>query len=132
MSFRASVVAPERELFTGEAEFVVVPGYDDGDVGFLRGHAPYIGRLGCGTVRIRESGGREHRYVVYQGFVEFAGNRLTVLASHAQLPDEITPEMVEKDREEIPSLPSRTRSEFEEKQRRMSMLKARMQVLARR
>lgn len=132
MSFHCSVVSPEAELYSGEVESVVVPGYDDGDVGFLTGHCPYIGSLGCGRLRIREVGGTQHEFVVYQGFVQFSQNVLTVLASSAQEPSEITQAMVDADTAEIPTLPSKTLSEYNEKQLRMSMRKARLSVLANR
>jgi len=129
MSFQCNVVSPEKELYSGEAEMVVLPGFEDGQVGFLSHHCPYIGALGCGRLRIREAGGAEHHWVVYRGFVEFSNNRLTVLASQSEKPEDITEEMVRQDREEIPQLPSRTLAEYDEKQRRMSMLKARVLVL---
>ncbi len=126
MSFSCSIVSPEQELYSGDVEYVVVPGFDDGNVGFLKGHAPYIGRMGCGTLRVRETGGQEHRWLVYQGFVEFSNNVLTVLASSTQKPEDVTDAMIQQDRDEIPSLPSRTETEYEEKQRRQSILKARV------
>lgn len=130
MSFQCTLVSPERELFSGEAEMVVVPGFEDGQVGFMTGHCPYIGALGCGIARIREAGGAEHRFVVYQGFVEFSNNTLTILASSAQKPEEITQDMVDEDEREIRELPSKTATEYDEKQRRMSMRKARKAVVA--
>ncbi len=129
MSFQCSIVSPETELYSGEAEMVVLPAHDDGQIGFLTNHCPYIGGLGCGRLRVREAGGTEHEWVVYRGFVEFSGNRLTVLASQSEKPEDVTEDVVRKDREEIPGLPSKTLAEYDEKQRRMSMLKARTLVL---
>jgi F-type H+-transporting ATPase subunit epsilon len=99
-----TVVTADRPVFQGEAEFVVVPGPDDGEVGFLPGHAPYMAMLGYGPMRINEPGGRTLRFAVYGGFVQVLHDRVVVLANRAQKAGEITPEHVEADRREIAAL----------------------------
>ena len=48
---RCVVVTPEATVLDTQARFVAVPLYD-GERGVGRGHAPFIGRLGAGEVRI--------------------------------------------------------------------------------
>ena len=42
---RCVIVTPERALFDEPADFVALPLYD-GEIGFLPGRAPLVGRLG--------------------------------------------------------------------------------------
>jgi F-type H+-transporting ATPase subunit epsilon len=77
-SFRCTVVTPEQTAFDQEVSFVVVPLYD-GELGIGRDHAPLIGRLGYGTLRVKTTGGQTERYYVDGGFVQVANNVVTVL-----------------------------------------------------
>jgi F-type H+-transporting ATPase subunit epsilon len=85
------LVTPERELWSGDAEMVVARGAE-GEVGILAGHAPLLIRLAIGPLRIRTDGG-EVRAVVDGGFLhvtsEDGTTRVDVLATHAELADEI-------------------------------------------
>ena len=71
------VVTPEATVRDGPADFVVVPLYD-GELGIAPDHAPMIGRLGCGELRIL-TGDQVSRYYVEGGFVEVIGNTVSVL-----------------------------------------------------
>ena len=71
------VVTPERTVYDQPAEFVALTLFD-GEIGIAPGHAPMIGRLGYGEMRIgREAGSR--RYYVEGGFVEVLGDVVSVL-----------------------------------------------------
>jgi F-type H+-transporting ATPase subunit epsilon len=75
------VVTPERPIFEGPAEFVVVPAHD-GEVGILPGHARLLATLGVGELRVRTSGGPV-RLFVDGGFLQVADDRVTVLCDRA-------------------------------------------------
>ncbi len=79
---RVTVISPERSVFDGDAEAVVVPAFD-GDVGILPRHAPFMTLLGRGTLRIRQ-GGTAHRVAVDGGFLQVTGNVVRVVAEHAR------------------------------------------------
>ena len=51
------LVTPEREVWTGEADFVTARGVD-GDLGVLPGHAPLLAALAVGPVFIDAGGSR--------------------------------------------------------------------------
>jgi F-type H+-transporting ATPase subunit epsilon len=76
-----SLVAPERELFSGEVDQVDASGVD-GDFGVLAGHAPFMTALKEGPVTVR-SDGRARVYRVRGGFAEVTPQGLTILAEHA-------------------------------------------------
>ena len=82
------VVSPERILFSGEADMVVCR-TTDGDIAFMANHAPFIGALGIGAVRIYANGNVIEQAAVHGGFVEVSNNRVTILSDVAELASQI-------------------------------------------
>jgi F-type H+-transporting ATPase subunit epsilon len=85
------LVTPEREVWTGEADFVTARAVD-GDLGVLPGHAPLLAALAVGPVFI-DAGGSRIAVAVDGGFLHVAPagdvTRVDILAEHAVLPDEL-------------------------------------------
>ena len=81
-SSRCIVVTPEQTVLDTEAEFVALPLFD-GELGVAPHHAPMIGRLGFGELRIRRSG-QTDQYYVDGGFVQVADNLVSVLTNRAE------------------------------------------------
>ncbi|MBI4543985.1 MAG: F0F1 ATP synthase subunit epsilon [Gemmatimonadetes bacterium] len=77
-----AVIAPERVIYEGEADLVVAPAWD-GEVGILRGHAPFMVLLQRGDVRIR-LGGEERQFLVSGGFLQVVDDVVTVLSERAE------------------------------------------------
>ena len=89
MALHVELVSPERILYTGEAEMVICR-TAGGDIAFLTGHAPFLGALGIGAVRVRPTdGGNEVEAAVHGGFVEVSNDRVTILSDVAELADQI-------------------------------------------
>lgn len=88
MALEVELVSPERILFSGEAEMVVCR-TSDGEVAFLTGHAPFLGALGIGIVRVHQPGGDVLRAAVHGGFVQVKDNKVIVLSDVAELPDQV-------------------------------------------
>ncbi len=86
------LVTPEREVWAGPAQMVIARGVD-GAVGILPGHAPLLIRLAIAVLRVQQEDGRWEAAVVDGGFLHVTsgeeGTRVDVLASHAQMADEI-------------------------------------------
>jgi F-type H+-transporting ATPase subunit epsilon len=76
-----ALVSPERELFHGEVDQVVVPGAD-GEFGVLPRHAPLMSTIRPGALRILNDGA-ERRIFVNGGFADVTPDGLTVLAEDA-------------------------------------------------
>ncbi|MDX2233001.1 MAG: F0F1 ATP synthase subunit epsilon [Hyphomonadaceae bacterium] len=76
-----ALVSPERELFQGEVDQVVVPGAD-GEFGVLPKHAPLMSTIRPGALRIFNDGA-ERRIFVNGGFADVTPDGLTVLAEDA-------------------------------------------------
>jgi len=85
------LVTPEREVWSGEADFVTARGVD-GDLGVLPGHAPLLAALAVGPVFI-DAGGSRTAVAVDGGFLHVAHEddvtRVDILAEHALLSDEL-------------------------------------------
>ncbi len=79
--FHFSLVAPERELFTGEVDQVDAPG-TEGDFGVLAGHAPYMTTLRSGEVVVRD-GPTRRIFTIQGGFADVTPGGFTLLAEHA-------------------------------------------------
>jgi len=80
------IVTPEQTSLDTQARSVMLPLFD-GLRGVGHGHAPFIGRLGAGEVRIvGEQGGPAdgvRRLFVEGGFVEVAHDSVTVITQRA-------------------------------------------------
>ncbi|HEX6963566.1 MAG TPA: ATP synthase F1 subunit epsilon [Lacipirellula sp.] len=78
---RIVVVTPEQTMVDALTNFVALPLYD-GELGVAPGHAPMIGRLGYGELRIGHRPG-EQSFYVDGGFVQVADNVVSVLTNRA-------------------------------------------------
>jgi F-type H+-transporting ATPase subunit epsilon len=76
-----SLVSPERELFSGQVDQVVVPGID-GQFGVLSQHAPVMTVIQQGAIRILD-GASERKIYVGGGFADVTPSGLTILAEDA-------------------------------------------------
>ena len=77
------VVSAEESIFSGEAEFVVLPG-EAGELGIYPRHTPLITRIKPGSVRIKVPGQAEEELVfVAGGVLEIQPGIITVLADTA-------------------------------------------------
>ena len=85
---QVELVSPERILFSGEAEMVICRAAS-GDIAFLENHAPFLGALDIGVVRILRGNQQEERAAVHGGFVEVRDNRVIILSDVAELASQI-------------------------------------------
>jgi F-type H+-transporting ATPase subunit epsilon len=82
-TIQVDVVSAEESIYSGEAEFVVLPG-EVGELGVYPRHTPLITRIKPGTVRIRPAGGGEEQLIfVAGGVLEVQPRVVTVLADTA-------------------------------------------------
>ena len=81
-TIHVDVVSAEESIFSGEAEFVVLPG-EAGELGIYPRHTPLITRIRPGAVRIQKPGGEEELVFVAGGILEVQPKVVTVLADTA-------------------------------------------------
>src|SRR5213076_46990 len=82
-TIHVDVVSAEASIYSGEAEFVALPG-EAGELGVYPRHTPLITRIKPGAVRIKPAGGGEEQLIfVAGGILEVQPKVITVLADTA-------------------------------------------------
>lgn len=81
-TLKVDVVNAEESLFSGDAEFVALPGIE-GELGILPGHTPLITQIRPGLVRIHTNGNQEEEIFVAGGVLEIQPYHVIVLADVA-------------------------------------------------
>ena len=81
-TIHVDVVSAEESIYSGEAEFVVLPG-EAGELGIYPRHTPLITRIRPGAVRIEMADGGEEFVFVAGGILEVQPNTVTVLSDTA-------------------------------------------------
>ena len=82
-TIHVDVVSAEEQIYSGEAEFVVLPGIE-GELGIYPRHTPLFTQIKPGAVRIKVAGQAQEEFVFVQGgFLEVQPTRVTVLADTA-------------------------------------------------
>lgn len=93
-TFNFDLVSPERQVFSGPVEQVVVPGAE-GDFGVLAGHEPFVSTIRPGILTVHAEG-QPMRLFVRGGFAEISGGTLTVLAETATAVEDLQPDEIDK------------------------------------
>lgn len=82
-TMRIDVVSAEESIYSGEAEFVVLPGVM-GELGIYPRHAPLITQIKAGTVRIKVPGKEDEEMIFVQGgILEVQPDHVNVLSDTA-------------------------------------------------
>ncbi len=82
-TIHVDVVSAEEQIFSGEAEFVVLPGIA-GELGIYPRHTPLLTEIKAGAVRVKlPNVDREELVFVQGGFLEVQPHLVTVLADTA-------------------------------------------------
>ena len=119
MTIHVDVVSAEESVFSGLAEFVVLPG-EAGELGILPGHMPLMTRIRPGTVRLRlPDQEAEELIFVAGGILEVQPNKVTVLADTA---------IRGKDLDEAKALDAKKKAEEELSSRKSELDYARAQA----
>jgi F-type H+-transporting ATPase subunit epsilon len=87
MPIRCEIVSQDRQVFSGDADMVIVPG-TVGEMGILPNHAPLLSTLKFGILRVRYQG-QEQLFTIAGGVIEVQPNLITVMADAAENVQEI-------------------------------------------
>ena len=124
------VVTPEDTALDENAEFVVVPMIDD-EAGIGKDHAPMIGRLGCGEVRIRVEG-KGQRFFVDGGFVQVDRNEVSVITEQAIPASDLNVSELEAELKEAEALTPASAEDIAARSRKIVQAKAKLKVASKR
>lgn len=120
------VVTPEQTSLEQTAEFVALPLYD-GEIGIGSDHAPLIGRLGYGEMRLK-TGNQTVSYYVDGGFVQVAGNVVSVLTNRAIAADKLELKRAEELLDEATRKPANTDELLAIRERGIAQARAQIRV----
>jgi F-type H+-transporting ATPase subunit epsilon len=82
MPIRCEIVSQDREVYSGDADMVIVPGIQ-GEMGILPNHAPLLSTLKYGFLRVRSSG-QEQIFTIAGGVIEVQPDLITIMADAAE------------------------------------------------
>ncbi len=102
MGLRLNIVTPERELFTGQVDSLLVPSVE-GEMGILPHHAPLIAVLAEGELVARQ-GEEELLFAIHGGYIQVLPDRVIVLADTAERAEEIDESRAEAARQRAEEL----------------------------
>ncbi|NLF69557.1 MAG: ATP synthase F1 subunit epsilon [Candidatus Anammoximicrobium sp.] len=125
-TIQCTVVTPERKALDQTVDFVVLPLYD-GEIGIAPDHAPLIGRLGYGEMRLRR-GAEVSRFYVDGGFVQVVGNHITVLTAQAVPADDIDREAAQQQLDAARGQPASTDEQRQIRDRTVAQARGRLRV----
>lgn len=77
MAFQLDIVTPEKTIFSDQVEDVYLPG-SEGEMGILTMHAALVAPLQPGSLRYLKDG-KVEELAVGEGFVEVAGDQVSVM-----------------------------------------------------
>lgn len=123
---QVTVVTPEATQLSVDAESVSLP-LVDGEAGILPGHAPMIGRLAPGELRVT-SGGQLQKFYIDGGFVQVAANVVSVLTGRSIPPDQIDVAAARKLLEETSIAAGDTAEVVEIKNRNIARARAQLRM----
>ena len=124
-TIKVNVVSAEEQIFSGDAEFVALPG-EGGELGILPQHTPLISLIKPGFVRITLPETKEVKQVfVAGGVIEVQPHLVTVLADTAIRSEEMDRAKTEKAIAEAREARSKATSEVD-----LAKLDAELAVLA--
>ncbi len=92
------VVTPQKAIVSEEVEIVVAPG-SDGEFGVLKGHTTFLTSLKIGTLRYKDTSGKERYLFINGGFAEVLPDKVTILAESAERRQDIDVQRATKAKE---------------------------------
>ena len=125
MPMDVAIVDPEKELWSGEADFVVARS-EDGEIGILPGHAPFLGVLKYSKLKV-QAGNDVIVFAVHSGFIEVKDNRVSVLARAAEVASDID---VARARNQAEAARQRLQQEAEDEEAKYALARAEARLMA--
>jgi len=123
------IVTPERKVLQEPVDAVIVPLFD-GELGVFPQHAPMIGRLGAGEVRVRQ-GDDLKRFYVEGGIVEVFGKTVSIITTRALKATDIAPDEIHGELGTLVSQRIAGEEELEKREQELRRLRAMLRVARR-
>jgi len=98
MSISLKVLAPNKNVYQGEAEEVILPS-TTGQIGVLPGHISLVTAIDIGVLRLRMNS-QWKSIALMGGFAEIESDEVIVLVNNAEIGSEINVQNAEQDLQE--------------------------------
>lgn len=85
--FMLEIVTPDRKFFEEEVDMIIVRGVE-GDIGILKGMAPFVTSLGIGKIKIKQ-GDNTRTAALAAGYIEVTKEKSTIVSDACEWPEEI-------------------------------------------
>ena len=87
MKLTLSILTPQAQVYSGEADEVVVPTVN-GEIGILPNHVSLLTQILPGELRVK-SGGKTNFFAIMGGYLEVNNNQVNVLGDYAVRAEDI-------------------------------------------
>lgn len=87
MKLIVSILTPQSEIFSGEADELLVPTVN-GEIGILPNHVSLLTQIQPGELQIK-TGGKTQSIAIMGGYLEVANNQVNVLGDYAVRAEDI-------------------------------------------
>ena len=91
LEYKVEIISPDKTIFSGNSDEVILPCFE-GEVTVLKDHIPLITFLRPGLIQI----GKDNKFYVEEGTVEFINNNLLILSATTQRLAEMKIEIISK------------------------------------
>jgi len=125
--FRLELYTQERIVLNQDVCFAVLPSVS-GPLGVLPGHAPLLGILSIGILRVRDLSSKEFSLFVGRGFFLIARETVTIVTHSAELKDQINLEAALADREQARAMLAAGGGAMEIEQAKNALLQAETRI----
>lgn len=127
---RCTVVTPTESVLDCDATYVEFSAWD-GQRGVMPGAAPFLVRLGEGSLRIEKGSGAADVFLLDRGFAQMNGGTLTILADGVTLPAAIDATAADKELADAnaSALTRGTPSERVDNEHRQRLARARVSIV---
>ena len=95
MAISLKVLAPNQNVYEGEAEEVILPS-TTGQIGILPGHISLVTAIDIGVLRLRNNS-QWKSIALMGGFAEIESDEVIVLVNNAEIGSEVNVQNAEKD-----------------------------------
>ncbi len=126
MSINCIVVTPAETAVETEATSISLPLFD-GDKGVMADHAPMIGRLGSGELKLQGSEGAS-RFYIEGGFVQVLDNTVSILTNRVIAVEDLDSNTLQQDLSDALAMPGNNDEELDVRERAVDAVRAQLRV----
>ena len=129
MSINCIVVTPAETAVETEASSITLPLFD-GDKGVMADHAPMIGRLGNGELKLEGPEGGL-RFYIEGGFVQVLDNTVSILTNRVIAVEDLDSSALAEELSDTLAMPGNNDEELDLRERASDAVRAQLRVAQR-